>query len=332
MTKDANTAAMGKMIKQFIAFSREMGWCYDSHPTHLKTFQLFLEKKGIQRFEAVTTAHLLEYQRKLLDSKSAVTVNGYMSSLRGFWRFLIKKQWVTQNVPASLPRLKNEYFTPYLYTARELFLIDRAYTMAFQKADAIYPKLKELVRLTMFHLMSDCGLRVSETCHLKLADFNPTVLSLRIERTKFFKTRVIPLPKSTALLLKKFLVFRDDFRLKKCDSPTLFISEKGNPISRSKAEHDFTKCLSDLGLFKPKRRDGRMVFGSSNLHALRHSFAVRCLERWQTQRQDVDHLLPLLSSYMGHLKVTYTKTYLHLTPLLREKANANFEALHKKIK
>ena len=35
----------------------------------------------------------------------------------------------------------------------------------------------------------------------------------------------------------------------------------------------------------------------------------------------MDALLPLLSGYMGHVKVSYTATYLHLTPALRQLAN-----------
>jgi integrase len=85
--------------------------------------------------------------------------------------------------------------------------------------------------------------------------------------------------------------------------------------------------LHELGLYKPKRRQGRTVFGSTNLHAFRHSFAVRTLERWQSQGDDVEALLPLLSGYMGHDQVSYTATYLHLTPTLRQLASERFAEL-----
>lgn len=40
--------------------------------------------------------------------------------------------------------------------------------------------------------------------------------------------------------------------------------------------------------------------------------------------RDVEHLMPLLSGYMGHIKVTYTATYLQLTPMLRRFASKQF--------
>jgi hypothetical protein len=43
--------------------------------------------------------------------------------------------------------------------------------------------------------------------------------------------------------------------------------------------------------------------------------------------RNVEHLLPLLSGYLGHVKVSYTKRYLHMTPLLRELASQRFAAL-----
>lgn len=85
--------------------------------------------------------------------------------------------------------------------------------------------------------------------------------------------------------------------------------------------------LLQLGIYKPRRRHRRTVYGSTNLHALRHSFAVRTLERWQNNGCDVEALLPLLSGYMGHVQVSYTATYLHLTPKLRQLANESFEGM-----
>ena len=86
----------------------------------------------------------------------------------------------------------------------------------------------------------------------------------------------------------------------------------------------FKQHLCELGLYRPRRQQGRTVFGSTNLHALRHSFAVRTLERWHSEGRDVEHLLPLLSGYLGHVQVSYTKHYLHLTATLRQLASERF--------
>jgi integrase len=98
-------------------------------------------------------------------------------------------------------------------------------------------------------------------------------------------------------------------------------------LDRGALESPWKVLLEKLGLYQPRRRQGRTVFGSTNLHSLRHGFAVRTLERWQRQGNDVEQLLPLLSGYMGHVKVTYTAKYLHLTPTLRRLASERFGEL-----
>ena len=60
------------------------------------------------------------------------------------------------------------------------------------------------------------------------------------------------------------------------------------------------------------------------LHDLRHSFAVHCLTSWYRQGADVQRLLPVLSTYLGHADLEGTKVYLSMTPELLEEASLRF--------
>ena len=138
---------------------------------------------------------------------------------------------------------------------------------------------------------------------------------------KFFKTRVIPLPRSTCERLDRYLEHRLQIPAQEGSATALFLTTARRQPKRGSLEEVFKRRLHELGLYRPRRKRGRTVFGSTNLHALRHSMAVRTLERWQRQGGDVEHLLPLLSGYLGHVEVSYTTTYLHLTPALRQLAS-----------
>ena len=71
------------------------------------------------------------------------------------------------------------------------------------------------------------------------------------------------------------------------------------------------------------RRIGLRAAGASHgprIHDLRHRFAVATLVRWYRTGKDVAPLLPVLSTYLGHVFITGTYWYLTCTPELTEAA------------
>jgi site-specific recombinase XerD len=57
---------------------------------------------------------------------------------------------------------------------------------------------------------------------------------------------------------------------------------------------------------------------------LRHTFAVHRLTEGYREKQNVQKLLPQLSTYMGHAKISSTQWYLTMTPELLREANLRF--------
>ncbi|MEE8408510.1 MAG: tyrosine-type recombinase/integrase [Myxococcota bacterium] len=320
MTRRA-PSEIGETFRQFVDWARGRGWRYASAPIQLAHFERFLERRNVQSLTEIDAALLGEYQRALSITRSTRTVNGYMSTLRALWRYLQCQELVVEDATGELGRLRPDYFTPHLYSAHELLRIERGVCAAIERARSSKHRLTCRMRRTAFGLLRDCGLRVSEACRLNVADYDRRARTLRIEHTKFFKTRVIPLPRSTCASLERYLAYRQGVAT---DTPSLFVSMFRRRLQRGALESPFKQLLCEIGLYRSRRRRGRTVFGSTNLHALRHSYAVRTLERWQRQGCDVERLLPLLSSYMGHVKVTYTAHYLHLTPVLRQIASERF--------
>lgn len=329
-THDAE--CIGALFERFVHERRQMGWRYVMAPTHLKALQHFLAARGVtqvDQLDVVDTALLAKFRRELLGARSITTVNGYFSTLRALWRFLLKEQLAHSDVTSGLTRLPAEHFVPYLYTDAELHRIDRALEQRVSQARTLCERFSRVVRRTSFRLLSDCGLRVSEACGLDLEHYDARRRLLTIECSKFFKSRVIPLPRTTCRVLDAYLLLRNDRRLlDRADvrmSNALLRSVNGRRMQRQLLEHSFKQLLCDIGLYRSRTRRGRTVFGSTNLHALRHGFAVRCLSRWQQQRLDVDRLMPLLSGYMGHCRVSYTSVYLQMSPALRQTASTRFE-------
>ena len=67
----------------------------------------------------------------------------------------------------------------------------------------------------------------------------------------------------------------------------------------------------------------------SEVHDLRHTFAVRTISHWYRIGKDVQSLLPALASYMGHEHYSNTAYYFTMTAELLGIAVDNFDSVWK---
>ena len=325
MTESDTPSGVGDTLAEFLDWARRRGYRYVMAPTHLRHLQDFLVRRGVERVRDVDSTLLADYQRHLLRGRSPTTALGYLATVRALWRYLAKEDGVSWDALGGLTSLHPDRFEPHIYGERELAILERSLQRASPRGCDVRQRFARQVQAAAFTLIRDCGLRVSEACHLDVGHFDGRQRSLLIERTKFFKTRRIPLATSTARSLSAYLAQRRKALGAAAPDSPLFASLKGERLHRVTFECHFKSRLLELGLYRPREKRGRSVSGSTNLHALRHTFAVRTLERWQRGRSDVERLLPLLSAYMGHCHVSYTKHYLHWTPALRQLTSERFE-------
>ena len=93
--------------------------------------------------------------------------------------------------------------------------------------------------------------------------------------------------------------------------------ERGSPAAPFRTA--FERCGASPGSTARQAGDR-----SPRLHDLRHSFAVHSLTAWYRQGADVQRLLPVLSTYLGHTDLEGTKVYLSMTPELLQQASLRF--------
>jgi integrase len=154
---------------------------------------------------------------------------------------------------------------------------------------------------------------------LTLADFDPHQAVVHIRRTKFHKTRDVPVTPSTAEAMKRYLTARAARGCATVASASLFVSEKGGRLSCQTARQAFNAIARMAGVRGPSGTRGPRV------HDLRHTAAVRRLSLWYREGKDVQALLPVLVTYLGHSAVRCTEIYLTATPELLVAANKRFE-------
>jgi integrase/recombinase XerD len=200
---------------------------------------------------------------------------------------------------------------PYIYPQEEIAQLVGA---ASQLRES-YPLRRQVYR-TLLGLIAATGLRISEALDLRLDDILPDGV-LQIRRTKFGKSRLVPLHATVANALDRYLEQRR--RLVVTDDH-VFLSAGNQRIASSTVEHTFRRICRLAGIAPSRTRPVR-------IHDLRHTFATRALEQCSTRREAVARHFVALATYLGHADITNTYWYLEATPELMTGIAAAAEAL-----
>ena len=191
---------------------------------------------------------------------------------------------------------------PHIYSRDEIDGLVLAATR-LPSSDSLQPK----TYAALISLLAATGLRISEALHLLVSDITPNGLLIR--RTKFQKTRLVPLHDTAVTGLARYLTHRQETRR---GGDHVFVSDDGQPLVYWKVHSVFRTLLKSAGL---KPSGGRWP----RIHELRHTFAVRALESSPTGRQRIGQHMLALATYLGHVNINATYWYLETTPeLLRD--------------
>ncbi len=189
---------------------------------------------------------------------------------------------------------------PYIYSHED---IRRLMTAAASLAPA--GTIRPVTFATLFGLLAATGMRISEALALGLSDITDD--GLVIEKTKFKKSRLLPLHPSTRRALDAYL----EVRLRAVTaSDALLIGNTGKGVAYPTAIAVFLRLARSIGLRGSSDRAGPRI------HDLRHTFAVRSLEQCPRSAAAVSRHIVGLSTYLGHAHVTDTYWYLQASPEL----------------
>jgi integrase len=184
---------------------------------------------------------------------------------------------------------------PYLLSETEVARVLAATTML--RSTRKNPLHPQTIRLA-FLMMYCCGLRRGEILKLRLGDINTEEMVFRIDKTKFSKSRLVPLSASVADELRQYLLERGRRNMPMEPSAPLVWNgyprrkKRAMALSASPFWVIWQRVCCSAGVLDPRGRPPR-------LHDLRHSFAVEVLRRGYGTGQNAQAVLPRLARYMG---------------------------------
>ncbi|MDO9163713.1 MAG: tyrosine-type recombinase/integrase [Methylococcaceae bacterium] len=242
-----------------------------------------------------------------------------LKNLRSFCRYLQQFEPRTEVPDDSIFGRIGQRLTPHIYSEQEIIDL----LAAAHKLDSYIPGLRAATYETLFGLIASTGLRVSEALHLLDLDVDLKSGLLNIRKTKFAKSRYVPLHPSTLEALRQYQLLRNRY-IQVSDESRFFVGARGRrlgqPLSLKQVDRVFISLRSQLGWINRGAHNGPRI------HDLRHTFIVRRVLLWQAQGLDVDQQMLALSTYVGHAMVTNTYWYLTGIPELMAGAADKFDA------
>lgn len=215
------------------------------------------------------------------------TVNRHVSSLRSFYRFLQRKEYVKDNLFSEVETLKNPKNLPH-------FLYTNEINAMFNSIDTTTALGRR--NLAILEILYGSGVRVSELCSLteKSIDFSDQTLKVF---GKGHKERIVPISSKAKEALRNYLALgRTELLLRNEDNnpEELFLNHHGGPLT----PRGVRVILNDI---VDKAADTFKV----SPHMLRHTFATSLLDGGADLRS--------VQEMLGHVNLSTTQIYTHVS-------------------
>lgn len=277
---------MHDAINQFlksIQYERQLSpHTINSYKVDLLSAAEFFATEQIINWQAIEENHiraLLVFKRN--QKISPRSINRQLSTLRTFYRYLIREGVLTENKPMRITALKVSYPLPKALEVDQMSKLLNA-----PPTNTVF-----LIRdIALIELMYSAGLRVSEVVALNVEhlDLNQQQASVT---GKGNKSRIALIGRFADKALKEWLIHRK--QLTAANEKALFLNKYGKRISTRAVNYR----LYEMGI--------KQGLGSRlHSHRLRHSFASHLLE------SSLD--LRAVQELLGHADLSSTQIYTKL--------------------
>jgi len=208
------------------------------------------------------------------------TLARWLSALRSFFRFAIKRGWLEANPAEGLQAPKSPKKLP------NTLDVDQASQFVQLQGDDFI----SLRDGAMVELMYSSGLRLAELVGCDIKDIDLAEASVRVTG-KGNKQRELPVGRFAIAAIKRYLTVRGLHA--HSTEAALFVSQRGNRISHRSVQARLEQISLRQGMGQPVHP-----------HMLRHSFASHMLESSSDLR--------LVQELLGHANISTTQVYTHL--------------------
>tara|TARA_B110000914_G_C15493362_1_gene461844 strand:+ start:555 stop:1430 length:876 start_codon:yes stop_codon:yes gene_type:complete len=251
---------------------------YERDTLQFQTF-LTLVNKTLEQAEY---RHIRMWVAELMQENKSKTINRKISSLKSFYKFLVRKQVLKINPARNISNLKEPERTPNFVSEKEIEIL----LNNFKKPTSYYEHRDQII----FEILYNTGIRREELINLKdeNVDFGRSILSII---GKGNKERKIPIHLIFLKQIKSYLSVRNEFKGGR-ENDYLFLNKAKNKLQPKNVYNVINKLLSQC-VSTEKRSP----------HVLRHTFATHLLNNGAD--------LNAIKELLGHSSLAATQIYTH---------------------
>lgn len=281
---------MDKYIRDFIQYiSLERRYSQntaESYTLDLRQFEEFL--KDVLGWKQIDWSSIakkdVRYYLAFLNDQhlSQRSIARKLTSLKSFYRFLIRQDIITTNPLASVKIPRFEKKIPEFLSADEV------------KQMLSLPQLRTfegLRDLTILELFYGTGMRLSELLNLKLSNLLLDENLIRL-RGKGDKERVVPVGSVSKKILQQYLEIRSQYAAKNVEN--VFVLRSGKPMYPMAIQRIVKKYMTPVSSTRHQ-----------SPHILRHTYATHLLNAGASIR--------VVKDLLGHESLSTTQIYTHMS-------------------
>lgn len=254
-----------------------------SYRLDLEAFAEWVAKTDKKDLNQVTQADIQQYLAVRFPQSKPRSISRMIATLRRYYRYALRESTVqldptlqidSPKLPRSLPKSLNEEEVENLLSVPDLTqpigLRDRA----------------------MLELLYACGLRVSELVGIKVTEVSLQEGVVRVTG-KGSKTRLVPMGQVAVEWIARYLKEARPEILQKRLSDSLFVTQRGEAMTRQAFWYLIKRYALLAGISKPM-----------SPHVLRHAFATHLLNHGADLR--------VVQMLLGHADISTTQIYTHV--------------------
>ena len=309
----AFTSPIGPLITRYLAMKRALGRSAVAMAYTLRYIDRFLASR-----------HAADLTRETFtawnESMTSLQSNTRLARLHAVYHLCLFRQ---REYPHSFVPDPTQFPTrdprplPYIFSEAEIVrLLNTVEALTPHKGSPLHC---EVARVGIIILYTT-GLRRGELVRLTLGDYDQADRVFHVRRSKFDKSRLVPLSADATREIDRYLAARRQAGAP-CGGDAPLLVHNHSARFRGYTGEGFGSLLRKV----VRATEIRTFRGRApRVHDLRFTFAVHALLRWYRTGVDVQARLPALATYLGHASVVSTQYYLTFLQATAEAASERF--------